>query len=70
MKQTTFVLCDSLSQANNVLEVIIQSQMRIEAEISEISENGQRWIKIRYETGADLLILGMLLGRETDLYKH
>ena len=70
MKQTTFVLCDSLNQANNVLEVIIQSQMRIEAEISEIGENGQRWIKIRYETGADLLILGMLLGRETDLYKH
>lgn len=70
MKQTTFVLCDSLRQANNVLEVITQSQMSIEAEISEISENGQRWIKIRYETGADLLILGMLLGRETDLYKH
>lgn len=70
MKQTTFVLCDSLNQANNVLEVIIQSQMRIDAEISEIGENGQRWIKIRYETGADLLILGMLLGRETDLYKH
>lgn len=68
MKQTIFVLCDNLRQADNVLEVIIKSQIPVEAEISEICENGQRWIKLRYETGADLLILGMLLGRKTDLY--
>lgn len=70
MKQTTFVLCDNLRQADNVLEVIIKSQMDIEAEISEICENGQMWIKIRYESGADLLILGMRLGRKTDLYTY
>lgn len=70
MKQTTFVLCDNIRQADNVLEVIVKSRMSIEAEISEICENGQRWVKIRYETGSDLLILGMLLGRETDLYKY
>lgn len=70
MKQTTFVLCNSLRQAMDVLEVIIKSRMSIDAEISEICENGQRWIKIRYETGADLLILGMLLGRETDLCEY
>lgn len=70
MKQTTFVLCDNLRQADNVLEVVIKSRIPIDAEISEICENGQRWIKIGYETGADLLILGMLLGRETDLYTY
>lgn len=70
MKQTTFVLCENLRQADNVLEVVIKSRMPIDAEISEICENGQRWVKIKYETGADLLILGMLLGRETDLYTY
>lgn len=70
MKQAIFVLCNNICQADNVLEVIIKSRMSIDAEISEICENGQRWIKIRYETGSDLLILGMLLGRETDLYKY
>lgn len=69
MKQTTFVLCDNVRQADNVLEVVIKSKLGVEAEISEICENGQRWIKIRYEQGADLLLLGMMLGRKTNLYK-
>lgn len=70
MKQTAFVLCNDIRQADSVLEVIIKAQLGITAEISEICENGQRWVKIRYETGADLLLLGMILGRKTDLYKY
>lgn len=69
MEQTTYVLCNDIRQADSVLEVIIKSQLGIKAEIVEICENGQRWIRIWYETGSDLLVLGMLLGRETDLYK-
>ena len=68
MKQTTFVLCDDAQQADSVLEAIFKSPVDVEAEISEICENGQRWIRILYATGADLLMLGIILGRKTDLY--
>lgn len=68
MKQTTFVLCNDMRQAESVLEVVIKVPLNIEAEISEICEDGKRWIKIYYETGADLLLLGIVLGRKTNLY--
>lgn len=68
MKEKTLVLCNSLQQADNVLEVVIKSGLGVEAEIVEICDNGQRWIQLRYNVSAELLWLGVLLGRKTSLY--
>lgn len=68
MKEKTLVLCNSQRQADDVLEVVIKSKLGVTAEIVEICENGQRWVQLRYNVPAELLVLGVLLGQKTNLY--
>lgn len=68
MKQTTFVLCNNQRQIDDMLEVINESNIGIDAELSDLLEGGRRLIEVHYETGTSLILLGILLGRRTDLY--
>lgn len=68
MKQTTFVLCNNQRQVEDVLNVINDSNTGVDAILSDLFPDGRRLIEIRYETGVSLIFLGILLGRETDLY--
>lgn len=68
MKQTTYVLCNNEQQVGNVLDVIIGSNVGVDAVVSDSFEDGRRLIEVHYETGVSLILLGILLGRKTSLY--
>lgn len=68
VKGKTLVLCSSLQQADSVLETIMNSGLGVTAEPVVICENGHRWIEVHYDTPAELIMLGVLLGRRTSLY--